>query len=70
MMLLYNKCGRYDVAEAAVRGVLHEGKTNSINTLAHSLISQYQHKNRYLVKYAQEHGEDPPEFQQAVLLEA
>jgi xylulose-5-phosphate/fructose-6-phosphate phosphoketolase len=69
MMLRMNECCRYDVAIKAVQGVLKEKKTNKIDVNAHSKIADYMHQNRYLEKYAKEHGEDPPAFQQVALYE-
>lgn len=69
-MLRVNKVGRYDIAQDALRGVLKMKLTHKVDTEAHSLISNYQHKNRKLELYALEHGEDPEEFSVAVLHEA
>lgn len=69
-MTVYNKISRHDIAEQAIRGILASGQQSSVATDAHVLISSYQHKIREIVKYANETGEDPPEFKTAVLLEA
>ncbi|CAD6568523.1 MAG: hypothetical protein CYPHOPRED_002687 [Cyphobasidiales sp. Tagirdzhanova-0007] len=69
-MLATNQVGRYDLAQEAIRGVLRAQLSHTLDLDAHSLISGYQHKNRQLAKYAEEHGEDPKEFSTAVLLEA
>lgn len=52
-----NKVGRFDIAQDALRGILAQNPQHSVAIDAHSLISQYQHKNRELEKYALEHGE-------------
>lgn len=69
MMLRYNECCRFDVAIKALQGILKEKRTNKIDVKAHQLIAKYMHLNRELEKYAQETGEDPPQYQQAVLHE-
>lgn len=70
LMTVFNKISRHDIAEQAIRGILKSGFQNSVSVDAHVLISSYQHKIRDIVKYAEETGEDPPEFKTAVLLEA
>jgi xylulose-5-phosphate/fructose-6-phosphate phosphoketolase len=69
-MTIYNKISRHDIAEQAIRGILKSGQQTPISSDAHLLISGYQHKIREIVKYANETGEDPPEFKTAVLHEA
>ncbi|KAK9895905.1 D-xylulose 5-phosphate/D-fructose 6-phosphate phosphoketolase [Cystobasidium minutum MCA 4210] len=69
MMLRYNECCRFDVAIKAIQGILKEKKTNKIDVKAHALMAKYMHLNRELEKYAKETGEDPPQYQQAVLHE-
>ena len=56
-MLAVNKVGRFDLAQDVIRGVLRVGANRSLDVDAHTLISGYQHRNRELVKYAEEHGE-------------
>lgn len=69
MMLRYNECCRYDVAIKALQGILQAKKTNKIDVNAHKVIAKYMHLNRELEKHALATGEDPPQFQQAVLHE-
>lgn len=69
MMLRYNECCRFDVAIKALEGVLRAKKTNKIDVKAHQLIAKYMHLNRELEKTTLLTGEDPPEYQQAVLHE-
>jgi len=68
-MLRMNKVGRFDIVQDALRGILANNPQHPVAVDAHVLISQYQHKNRELEKYALEHGEDPEEFAVTVLHE-
>lgn len=70
MMKLYNGVGRYDLAQQALRGVLKLGNQIPVVADAHLLISNWQHKNRSIEKYAMEHGEDPEELATTVMFEA
>jgi len=57
-MLRLNKCGRWDIGQAALKAISRHDPPR-VDTIAHELISFYQHANREHEKYVLEHGEDP-----------
>jgi len=67
-MLRFNKVGRFDVAEAAIRAVA-ANDLSRVDTIAHELIVRFQNENRKAEKCALETGSDPEWFHSTVLLE-